>query len=124
MANLAIALTLVLLVQLLLTVYQIQYYQKFMKDLVKKYQNTKDYQLVSEVVKSRFRSSIVALIYDQNKVIVEAYCLNGLTIFSRFQPFDQLVGQVLNANLLSVIKGEENSAKGRAVRGLVEKYAG
>lgn len=124
MRNLAIALTLVLLVQLLLTIYQVQYYQGFMKSLVKKYQDTQNYQLVSEVVKSRFRSSIVALIYDQNKVIVEAYCLNGLTIFSRFQPFDQLVGQVLNANLLSVIKGEENSAKGRAVRGLVEKYAG
>lgn len=124
MRNLAIALTLVLLVQLLLTIYQVQYYQGFMKNLVKKYQDTQNYQLVSEVVKSRFRSSIVALIYDQNKVIVEAYCLNGLTIFSRFKPFDQLVGQVLNANLLSVIKGEENSAKGRAVRGLVEKYAG
>ena len=124
MRNLAIALTLVLLVQLLLTIYQVQYYQGFMKNLVKKYQDTQNYQLVSEVVKSRFRSSIVALIYDQNKVIVEAYCLNGLTIFSRFQPFDQLVGQVLNANLLSVIKGEENSARGRAVRGLVEKYAG
>lgn len=124
MRNPAIALTLVLLVQLLLTIYQVQYYQGFMKNLVKKYQDTQNYQLVSEVVKSRFRSSIVALIYDQNKVIVEAYCLNGLTIFSRFQPFDQLVGQVLNANLLSVIKGEENSAKGRAVRGLVEKYAG
>lgn len=124
MRNLVIALTLVLLVQLLLTIYQVQYYQGFMKSLVKKYQDTQNYQLVSEVVKSRFRSSIVALIYDQNKVIVEAYCLNGLTIFSRFQPFDQLVGQVLNANLLSVIKGEENSAKGRAVRGLVEKYAG
>lgn len=124
MRNLAIALTLVLLVQLLLTIYQVQYYQGFMKSLVKKYQDTQNYQLVSEVVKSRFRSSIVALIYDQNKVIVEAYCLNGLTIFSRFKPFDQLVGQVLNANLLSVIKGEENSAKGRAVRGLVEKYAG
>lgn len=124
MRNLVIALTLVLLVQLLLTIYQVQYYQGFMKNLVKKYQDTQNYQLVSEVVKSRFRSSIVALIYDQNKVIVEAYCLNGLTIFSRFQPFDQLVGQVLNANLLSVIKGEENSAKGRAVRGLVEKYAG
>ncbi len=124
MKNLAIALTLVLLVQLLLTIYQVQYYQGFMKSLVKKYQDTQNYQLVSEVVKSRFRSSIVALIYDQNKVIVEAYCLNGLTIFSRFQPFDQLVGQVLDANLLSVIKGEENSARGRAVRGLVEKYAG
>lgn len=124
MRNLVIALTLVLLVQLLLTIYQVQYYQGFMKSLVKKYQDTQNYQLVSEVVKSRFRSSIVALIYDQNKVIVEAYCLNGLTIFSRFKPFDQLVGQVLNANLLSVIKGEENSAKGRAVRGLVEKYAG
>ena len=124
MRNLAIALTLVLLVQLLLTIYQVQYYQGFMKSLVKKYQDTQNYQLVSEVVKSRFRSSIVALIYDQNKVIVEAYCLNGSTIFSRFQPFDQLVGQVLDANLLSVIKGEENSAKGRAVRGLVEKYAG
>lgn len=124
MRNLAIALTLVLLVQLLLTIYQVQYYQGFMKSLVKKYQDTQNYQLVSEVVKSRFRSSIVALIYDQNKVIVEAYCLNGLTIFSRFQPFDQLVGQVLDANLLSVIKGEENSARGRAVRGLVEKYAG
>lgn len=124
MRNLAIALTLVLLVQLLLTIYQVQYYQGFMKNLVKKYQDTQNYQLVSEVVKSRFRSSIVALIYDQNKVIVEAYCLNGLTIFSRFKPFDQLVGQVLNANLLSVIKGEENSARGRAVRGLVEKYAG
>lgn len=124
MRNLVIALTLVLLVQLLLTIYQVQYYQGFMKNLVKKYQDTQNYQLVSEVVKSRFRSSIVALIYDQNKVIVEAYCLNGLTIFSRFKPFDQLVGQVLNANLLSVIKGEENSAKGRAVRGLVEKYAG
>lgn len=124
MRNLAIALTLVLLVQLLLTIYQVQYYQGFMKSLVKKYQDTQNYQLVSEVVKSRFRSSIVALIYNQNKVIVEAYCLNGLTIFSRFQPFDQLVGQVLDANLLSVIKGEENSARGRAVRGLVEKYAG
>lgn len=62
MRNLVIALTLVLLVQLLLTIYQVQYYQGFMKSLVKKYQDTQNYQLVSEVVKSRFRSSIVALI--------------------------------------------------------------
>ena len=40
MRNLAIALTLVLLVQLLLTIYQVQYYQGFMKNLVKKYQDT------------------------------------------------------------------------------------
>ncbi len=38
MRNLAIALTLVLLVQLLLTIYQVQYYQGFMKNLVKKLQ--------------------------------------------------------------------------------------
>lgn len=122
MANLAIALTLVLLLQFVLTIYQVQYYQKFMKDLVKKYQSTSDYHLVSEVVKSRFRSSIVVLVYDQNKVIVEAYYLNGLTIFSKFQPFEQLVGQVLQVGLLSVIGEEDKSARGRAVRGLVEKY--
>ncbi|CQR23806.1 DNA-binding transcriptional activator GutM [Streptococcus varani] len=123
MANLAIVLTVVILFQLVLTIYQIQHYQKFMASLVRKYQNTNDYQLVSEVVKSRFFSSIVALIYDKDKVIVEAYYLNGMTIFSKFKPYSQLVGQVLDKGLSSNMDDSKAGARRKAVEILVEKYA-
>lgn len=123
MANLAIVLTVVILFQLVLTIYQIQHYQKFMASLVRKYQNTNDYQLVSEVVKSRFFSSIVALIYDKDKFIVEAYYLNGMTIFSKFKPYNQLVGQVLDKGLSSNMDDSKTGARRKAVEILVEKYA-
>lgn len=122
MANLAIALTVVILLQLVLTLYQVQNYQKFMASLVKKYQDTTDYQLVSEVVKSKLFSHVVTLIFDKNKMIVEAYYLNGMTIFSKFQPYNQLVGYRLDEDLLTIVESENQSTRGKAVRALVEKH--
>lgn len=121
MGELAIVLTVVMLFQLILSIYQVQYYQKFMGQLVKKYQDTKDYQLLSEVNKSFFSSNIVTLIVDQNKTIVEAYYLNGMTIFSRFQVYSQLIGHILDKRLLALLP-EKKDGKTKAVHTLVEKY--
>lgn len=119
MAKLAIVLTVILLFQLILSLYQVRYYQQFMSDLVEKYNHTSDYYLVSEVVKSRLSSNTLALIYDQNKIIVEAYYLSGMTIFSRFKPYDAIVGHSLNKQLLAIVHGDK--MKERAISMLIEK---
>ncbi len=122
MANLAIVLTVVMLLQLVLTLYQVRNYQRFMASLVAKYQDTSEYQLASEVVKSRLFSHVVAIIFDKNKKIVEAYYLNGMTIFSKFKPYTQLVGEYLDEELLPQIETEKKDAKTKAVRALITKY--
>lgn len=122
MANLAIVLTVVILLQLILSLYQVQNYQKFMASLVKKYQDTNNYQLATEIIKTRLFSNIVAVVFDQDKLIVEAYYLNGMTIFSKFKPYQQLVGQHLDETLLSNMENEKQDPKVKAVRALVEKY--
>lgn len=120
MANLAIVMTVVVLFQLLLSLYQIRYYQGFMASLVKKYQKTEDYKLVSEVTKSSLSSKILVLIYDKEKVIVEAHYLNGISIFSKFKPCQELIGRRLDSRLLSLVKGDKKSPRGLAA--LVAKY--
>ncbi|MBF0777927.1 transcriptional regulator GutM [Streptococcus cuniculi] len=119
MAKLAIVLTVILLFQLILSLYQVRYYQQFMSDLVEKYKHTSDYYLVSEVVKSRLSSNTLALIHNKNKVIIEAYYLRGMTIFSKFKPCDAVVGHCLNKQLLAVVQGDK--LKERAISMLIEK---
>ncbi|MGT2749824.1 transcriptional regulator GutM [Streptococcus orisasini] len=121
MANLAIALTVIILFQLILSVYQIQYYQRFVKRLVANYQGTNHYRLVSEVVKSLIASTIVILVINEEKKIVEAYYLKGLTIFSKFTSFDKIIGEKLNEHLIDSVKGENHKAIQEAIESLVVK---
>ncbi|MGT2923729.1 transcriptional regulator GutM [Streptococcus caviae] len=121
MANLAIALTVIILFQLILSLYQIQYYQRFVKNLVANYQGKNGYRLISEVVKSIIASTIVILIVNKEKRIVEAYYLKGLTVFSKFTLFDKIIGEELNNHLVDVAKSENHKAIQKAIESLVAK---
>ncbi|MGT2910144.1 transcriptional regulator GutM [Streptococcus cameli] len=122
MGELAIVLTVVMLFQLILSIYQVQYYQNFMGTLVKKYQDTQDYQLISEVNKTLLSSNVVVVIMDKSKIIKEAYSLKGMTIFSKFQPYEQLIGHRLDEKLIPLVESNKKDGRVKAVQALIEKY--
>lgn len=122
MKELAVVLTIVMLFQLLLSLYQIKYYHRFMKQLVDKYQGTDGYHLVSEIVKKHIKSVIVVLVYDNQKEIVEAYSLRGLTIFSTFQAYEMVQGHQLTKHLSARLNMDKDKMRRQAMTRLMSRY--
>lgn len=122
MDKLVIMLTLAILCQLVFSLHQIAYYKRFMCRLIRKYQGQQGYRLLSEVSKKVFASAVAVIVVDERKRIIEAYCLTGMTIFSRFKPCQSLTGQLLSPRLLSSIADFGKSIRGDAFRKLLAKY--
>lgn len=122
MGELAIVLTVVMLFQLVFSIYQVHYYQRFMRTMVAKYQDTTRYRLISEVNKTLFSSHVVVMVIDEVKEIQEAYVLKGMTIFSKFQPYQQLVGHRLDDGLIPLVSSSAKDSTSKAIRALIEKY--
>ncbi|AXQ77825.1 hypothetical protein DDV21_001440 [Streptococcus chenjunshii] len=122
MANLAIILTLIIFLQLIFSLYQLQYYQRFMRQLIDKYQDRPNCRLVSEIIKTGLSSHVLVVVYDGEKRITEAYYLDGIMIFSRFKPYDAIVGLPLDEHSVAIAEAEKQTAKTRALANLVAKY--
>ncbi|MEX2785300.1 transcriptional regulator GutM [Streptococcus sp. H49] len=122
MANLVIILTLVILLQLIFSLYQLRYYQRFMRRLLDKYQDRPGFRLVSEIIKTGLSSHVLVVIYNGEKKISEAYYLDGVMVFSRFKPYDAIVGLSLDECLAAVAEAKKQTAKTRALANLVTKY--
>lgn len=116
-AKLAITLTVVMFIQLVLSIYQIRYYQSFLTELADRYRN-KAYFMVTEIVKKRFKSTTVVVIHDADQVIAEAHYLSGITIFSRFKTYPNLEGKKITSELLAL---EQDKARRSALEKIIKR---
>lgn len=121
MEKVAVLASVIILLQLLLSLYQVRYYNRFIQKLAKKYKGSNGYRLSTEVAKKYYSSVVIVVILDDQKKIVEAFSYSGLTIFSKFKEIHECIGNKLDAELLSVIKGQKSDLKAKAFEALINK---
>lgn len=121
MRGLTILGTLIIVAQVLLSLYQIRYYNAFMNKLIKRYDTCPGYTLTTEVEKNCISSVVLVVITDSQDTIIEAYIYAGLTIFSQFKPCDVLTGKTISQNLKNEIAKEKPTLKQRAIHSFLSK---
>lgn len=121
MGSIAILATTILLLQSVFSLYQVQYYNRFVRSLAKKYRGNKGYDLLTDVAKHLFTSAVIVVVTDPNGVIMELYFYSGLTIFSKFKRFEKFDGEKLDNELVYLMDQEKSRLKKRAFKQLVMK---
>lgn len=121
MEGLAVLATVIMLLQLVFSLYQVNYYNRFLKKLMHRYSNSSGYQLNTEIEKNIFSSVVVAMITNQENQIVEVYYYKGLTIFSKFKPLDTLKSKYISEELYQQIIGSKNDLINKALKKLLDK---
>lgn len=121
MNGIAALATVIILLQSVFSLYQVRYYNRFVRNLANQYNGTKGYKLTTEVAKHLFTSVVVAVITDEKGVIIELYFYSGLTIFSRFKRFNKFDGEKLDTKLISQIEQEKSKLKKKAFKQLINK---
>lgn len=115
----AIAL-LILVLQLIFSVHQLRKYDRFIQQLVEKY-NVKGYSLYSETAKKIFSTVVVVIVTDENNKVVEAYEYKGLTIFARFYLIDEIIGRKLNKDFYREMEQKEDNLTLEAIIKIIER---
>ncbi len=118
MVKIAIIFTTILAIQSLLTIYQIRYYSRFLRNLTRKYSGNKGYTLRTEVYKKKLSSIIVAVVCDELDRVVEMYFYQGSTFFSKFKRCTDYDGKVLE---YAILKGD-NSKENIVLKKLIDSY--
>ena len=121
MKELAALATAIILLQLVFSLYQVKYYNRFLKQLAHKYSNYVGYSLDTEVSKSMFSSAVVAVISDNQNKIEEAYYYKGTTIFSKFKRINEFDHQYLDQALLEKIQSSKPTLMTKAFIKLINK---
>ncbi|GEM02712.1 DNA-binding transcriptional regulator of glucitol operon [Halolactibacillus halophilus] len=115
MRELAIVASIIIFFQLLLSLYQVHYYNKFLKVLVKKYSEKPGYMLSTGVAKGKIQSVVIALVYNEDNYIVEAYQFKGASIFSKFKSLDILENRYISKELVLEVQSLKNQLLMEAV---------
>lgn len=113
-AVVAIAIIIVV-VQMVFSIYQIRYYDKFIRSLVKKYTQKQGYALNTDTAKNLFKQVMVVVVANANNEIIEAHELSGNTIFSKFQPIRELEGRQINEDLIRDFEKEKMTLTDQAL---------
>lgn len=121
MEKIVVLATLIILCQLLLSLYQINYYNRFIRNLTRRYEKQAGYYLQTNVAKNIYSSLVIAVVTNEQNEIVEAYVYSGLTIFSNFKPCKEIEGKYLSRECLKYLSEKENSLKRKAFENLVNK---
>lgn len=121
MRGLAALATVIILLQLVFSLYQVNYYNRFLKKLAQKYSDSVGYSLDTEVSKNMFSSGVVAIISDEQNKIQEAYYYKGITIFSKFKRIEQLEKCYLDQALFDEIVASKETLLTKALIKLIEK---
>jgi len=121
MKGIAVLGTLIILFQMIFSFYQIRYYNRFIRDIVKRYENKPNYRLDTEIVKKTLGSLVIVVVTDIDSTIVESYYYHGFTIFSKFREFKEINGRTLNKYLSSYLENRQTKLKRKAIEQLVNK---
>lgn len=105
--------------QIILTYKQNQYFRKTIRDLTHQYDSG---YLGVGVVKKRFGiGSIVILVADLTGKVVHGQELTGVTVFARFQPLSEIIGQPLEQIFTRKEQGSRMEAMKLAAERIVEQ---
>jgi DNA-binding transcriptional regulator of glucitol operon len=121
LSSLAALATVILLLQTVFSLYQVKYYNNFVKKLAQKYSEAKGYHLTTEVAKHLMTSIVAVVITDEKDTIIELYFYSGLTIFSRFRRFKTFDGKLLDSMLLIQLEQEKSKLKQKVFKQLINK---
>lgn len=105
--------------QILLTYRQNQYFSKTIRDLTHQYDS--GYLGVGVVKKRLGIGSIVILVADLTGKVVHAQELTGVTVFARFRPLSEVIGQTLEQIFSRHEKGSRMEAIKMAAERIVEQ---
>lgn len=121
MESIAILATIIILLQSVFSLYQVQYYNRFVRNLANKYRGNKGYDLKTDVAKHLLSSAVIVVVTDINGVIMELYFYSGLTVFSKFKRLEKFDGKKLDNELVSLMDQEKSKLKKKAFNQLVMK---
>lgn len=85
-----------LFLQTIFSFYQIKYYERFVKNLALKYRGENRF-LYTEKSEKKINRTILVIIVDNNKHILDAYQYSGVLFFSKFKRFPEIIGLKMNA---------------------------
>ncbi|WP_282920251.1 transcriptional regulator GutM [Ignavigranum ruoffiae] len=88
--------------QTLLSIYQIKYYEKFVKEIAKKYSSRENY-LYTEMSSNKFNRLIVVIVIDEHRIVIDAYKFHGKFWFSKFVQIPEIIGLELYQNTLNEV---------------------
>ena len=109
--NIVIIASVVFVLQSILSLMQIRYYQRYMYNITQQYSNSKNYHLYSSIERKRLGSSaIVVMVIDENKMVKECQLLKGKSIFAKFKPLPRFYGCHLS-QILTNLREESETRK-------------
>lgn len=111
----------VIVIQLFFSLFQMKYYEKFVKAIAKRYENTSGFNLYTESASKLFSKSIVVLVTNRDQHIVEAYEYSGLTVLSKFKELKNLIGKELNKQLYNETEKLKGSLYAKALLKIIDK---
>ncbi|WP_042146727.1 transcriptional regulator GutM [Paucisalibacillus sp. EB02] len=122
--ELAVILTLLLVIQNVLSFIQIRYYRKNMNAIVSRYSGKEGYYLFSEREKRKLlRGAMVMMVVDNNYIIKECYFVNGVTTLSRFTEHKAFKGKHVGEMLRDIQDEKQNKKKISALSAALGKVA-
>lgn len=122
--EIAIVLTLLLVIQNVFTIIQIRSYRKSMEGIVSRYKGKKGYYLFSEMERRKLLpGAMVMLVVDSNYEIQECYFANGLTVLSKLKELNKYKGQHVGSMLNELQDRKEKSKKVSALTIALSKVA-
>lgn len=121
MKNFAALATVILLLQSVFSLHQVGYYNRFIRELAKRYSNKKGFRLETDVAKNLFFSAVAAVIIDADGKIQELYYYSGLTIFSKFKRIYAFDEKKVSNELMTLIEAEKSVLKKKVFKQLIKK---
>ena len=91
--RLAIILSMLLLIQYMVTIIQVRHYKKYVGKIVNQYKGMEGYFLYSGMNRRKFSPGAVAMIVVNNEYVIEdCYILKGVSVFSKFKRHEEYIG--------------------------------
>lgn len=109
--NIVIIASVIFVLQSILSLMQIKYYQKYIYKITQQYSNSKNYHLYTAIERKWFGSSaIVVMVIDENNMIKECQILKGKSVFAKFKPLPKFYGCYLS-QILTNLKEESGTRR-------------
>lgn len=109
------------LLQIIFSYYQIKHISSFYCEIIKKYEQNKNYFIGfgRKITKfSSLRKGEVAIVVIDKESVVNVYKMSGITVFAKFKPVQQIRGENINEVLKQYNK---NSSICAAINNVLNK---
>lgn len=113
--KLVVILSALLIIQHVLSLFQIKYYKKNLDKIISNYKGEDGFFVFSGMERAKFGPGAIAIIVvDRDYIIHECYMLKGMTVFTQFKPLVSYKGNHVG-ELLKTIKENSINKKDKGI---------